>query len=62
MDTRTGDTPDYIESSLSTAAGEKKSKDFETIYEEVGPSTGEAEYGTSKPKRITFKVQRVKSV
>jgi len=59
MDTGTGGTPDYIGSSLSTVAREEESKGIGPIYE-GGPSTGDAESVTSKPTRITFKVQRVK--
>lgn len=58
MSNGTGDTPNYIDTRSSPSTTIQKIEAEESRHTSIG--TGEPEYGTSKPYRIRFKVQRIK--
>jgi hypothetical protein len=59
--TGTGEPIDYIESSSSTSAQKEKSKGSDSTSD-VAQEIDYLKYGTSKPRRIQFMVQRVKEI
>lgn len=61
MDTGMGDTINYIELSPSTVTQKEKTRESKPTYD-VAPGTGKPDYGTAKPYRIQFKVERVKKI